>query len=61
MYKSIHLFYVRKLKNITFKNSKYYFIYYNILFCNTLSIKYYILTFNTLKSYKQRNKIIYQI
>ena len=42
-------FIVRKLKNITFSNSKTYFIYFSNSFYNTLNIKASTLTFNILK------------
>ena len=42
-------FTVTKLKNITFSNSKTYFIYFNNSFYNTLNIKASTLTFNILK------------
>jgi len=54
-------FTVTKLKNITFSNSKTYFIYFNNSFYNTLNIKASTLTFNILKQYKKYNKIIYPI
>ena len=43
-------FTIKMLENIAFSYSKhYYFIYFNIPLYNTLNIKNFVLTFNTLK------------